>query len=428
MSTTALNSGLSRKQVLSIARSNARINIWDGSIRSGKTTASLMRWLGYVNTAPKGELVMVGKTSLTVHRNVFSVLGDSDIFGPLADQCRYNKGAPTGTVLGRTVHVVGANDTRSESKIRGMTVAGAYVDECTLCDQEFFTQLLGRMSVPGAQLFGTTNADSPAHWLKTEFLDRAGELDGPDLTRWNFEMADNPSLSPEYLAGIESEFTGLFYKRFVLGQWVAAQGAVFDGFDAQRMIVDQLPPIVRWISVGVDYGTTNPTHCILLGLGYDNVLYAAAEWRWDSKRMQRQLTDAEYSQKVRAWLNSVTINGQPQSIRPEFVVVDPSAASFRLTLHQDGLNPTLGNNAVGDGLRTLSTLFNAGKLKIHSSCTELLQEVPGYSWDQRAALLGEDKPLKVKDHGIDALRYAVYSTRQLWRGPLRINKLYESEV
>lgn len=405
---------MSAKQIRSIGESTARINVWEGAVRSGKTVASLLRWLIYVATAPSsGELVMVGKTSQTIHRNVFMPLQDPVLFGPIAKLVHYTPGAPTATILGRTIHVLGANDAKAEPKIRGLTCAGAYVDEATLVPRVFWEQLLARMSVDGAQIFATTNPDSPGHWLRRDWL---SNVKAP-LRSWKFRIDDNKFLPAQYVEDIKAMYAGLFYRRFILGEWVAAEGAIFDMWDPERHVIDLLPRerINRWLALGIDYGTANPFHAILLGLGSDRRLYAAAEWRYDSRHHQRQLTDSEYSERLRGWLDDVPRYG---TVRPQWIVVDPSAASFRTQLHRDKMRPHAADNSVMDGIRTVSSLLARRQLIVHSSCRELIDEITGYSWDDRAQLLGDDKPIKVADHGVDALRYAAMTTRSLWQHQL----------
>lgn len=406
---------MSRKQLDFVANSNARINIASGSIRAGKTISTLLRWLMYVATAPLGgELVVVAKTTNTAASNVFIPLQDPALFGSLAQHVHYTRGAPTATILGRSVRVIGANDIRAEERLRGMTCAGALVDEATLVPQQFWTQLLGRMSVPGAKLFASTNPGSPAHWLKRDFIDRRDEL---GLRYWHFTLDDNPSLATEYTDAIRAEFVGLWFRRFVLGEWIAAEGSVFDMWDEERHVVDELPKMHRWISVGVDYGQTNPFHATLLGLGSNRRLYVASEWRYDGRQQRRQLTDIEYSERMRGWLSDVPGIGP---VRPQFVTVDPSAASFSAQLRRDKLTPTPAKNDVLDGIRTMASLLASGRLLVHSSCKGLIAEMPGYAWDDKAAEKGEDKPIKVADHGIDSARYALFTTRALWQRQLAL--------
>lgn len=420
-----LTGPLSLKQGTSIREATGRVNLWEGSIRSGKTIASLIRWLIFVAIAPRGgELVIVGRTRDAAWRNVIAPLQDPTLFGPAAAHVVGNHGAPTVTILGRRVFVLGASDAKAEKVLRGLTVAGAYIDEVTVIPEEFFTQLLGRMSVPGAQLFGTTNPDNPAHWLKRRFLDRISSL--PDWRTWHFTIDDNPGLTDAYKASIRAEFTGLWFRRFILGEWVAAEGAIYSMWDPARHVLPwaALPPMRRLLAAGVDYGTTNATAALLLGLS-DEVdksgrplsrLFLVDEWRHDPAQTNVRLTDAQLSAGLRDWLRGRHLPS-PTQPRVEWVVVDPAAASFKVQLHSDGLtNVDNADNDVAYGIRTLASLLGSHQLLVADRCTGFVLEAPGYSWDDKATAKGEDKPIKVADHSLDAARYAVTTTETLWRG------------
>jgi PBSX family phage terminase large subunit len=348
---------------------------------------------------------MVGRTRDSLARNVFGPLTDPTIFGGIAQDIQYTNGAPTAKVLGRTVHALGANDAQAEPKVRGLTCAGAYCDEITTLPRSFYDQLNARCSVDGSKIFGTTNPDNPAHWAREEYLLRPRET---RLRSWHFVMDDNPGLSDAYKARTKASYRGLFYKRNVLGLWVMAEGGIYDMWDESVHVVDDLPDMARyWI--GIDYGTANPFSAILLGLGTDGCLYVCAEWRHDSRAAQRQLTDAQYSAALRKWLAAL-------GITPEWTFIDPSAASFITQLWADGFpNIAKADNSVADGIRSVSSLFGAGLLRVHRSCIGLLREIPGYVWDEKAAQSGEDRPVKVNDHSCDAMRYAVHSSITDWR-------------
>lgn len=404
------------KQRESVRLATARLNIWDGSVRSSKTISSLLRWLKFVRTAPAGPLLMVGKTERTLKRNIIDPL--VEMLGE--KRCKFVAGAGELHLLGRVVYVAGAYNEGSVDKIRGLSLVGAYADELSTMPESFFVMLLTRLSIPGAQLFGTTNPDGPQHWLKTKYLDRAalhldinGQLhngqaaDALDLHRFSFKLADNPNLTPEYIAAVSSEFTGLWYRRLILGEWCLAEGVIYESWDPARHVVSELPPIARWIVLAMDYGTTNPFHALIIGVGIDGRLYVAHEWRWDSKKQRGSLTDAEYSTKLRAWVDGL-------DIRPEYTVVDPSAASFRVQLHRDGWSSVMADNEVIDGIRDVASLFATGRLLVSDQCPELIKEIPGYAWDPDASAKGEDKPIKVGDHGVDALRYGIRTTRAIW--------------
>lgn len=398
---------LGDKQLRSIREADGTVNIWEGSIRSGKTVASLIRYcLAVANPPAGGEIVIVGRTRDSAWRNVIGPLQSPTVVGTdVAEQVVGNYGAPTVTMFGRRVYVMGASDVKAELTLRGLTVALAYVDEITTIPELFFVQLLGRMSVDGAQMFATTNPDSPRHWLKTKYLDRLDQL--PHWRHWHFTMADNPGLTEEYKTQKAAEFTGLWYLRFILGLWVQAEGAIYDMWDPARHVVPHasLPRIAHQVAAGIDYGTTNATRGYLLGISDEPTprLVVLDEWA------PRRGTDAHLSQDYRSWLSA----GEHS---PDWHFVDPAAASFKLQLFGDGLtNVANATNDVLAGIRCVSSLLSVDRLIVSDRCKHLVDQIPGYMWDPKATERGQDAPLKIDDHEADALRYAIYSSRGSWR-------------
>lgn len=415
---------LSRKQRVSTRLAICRVNIWEGAVRSGKTVCSIMKWIEYIRNAPVGNLLMVGKTERTLKRNIIDVM--IQYLG--RKRCRYVAGAGELHVLGRIVYVVGANDEAAQEKIRGLTLAGAYGDEVSIWPESFFTMLLSRLSIAGAKFFGTTNPDNPSHWLK-KLLDRAAvhlHGEGDDVVtkrrirsktrkgkvinwaRFTFKLADNPFLPKDYVQSLMSEYTGLWFRRFILGHWVAAEGAVYQKWDPEKHVVSKLPKMKRVYSMAMDYGTTNPTAGIMLGLGVDGRLYAMAEFA-----PKRESSDQEIIAQLDKWRTDKPV--------PDYWLVDPSAKSLRVGLLNTRryMQVKSANNDVEDGIRTVASLLDGGQLLIHSSCENLLDEIPGYSWDPKQTDKGKDQVIKENDHWCDALRYSVYTTRTLWRHQVR---------
>lgn len=383
----------------------ARLNIWDGSVRSAKTTTSLLKLRELIRVAPEGGPgLMVGKTERTLYRNIIMPL--KEIYGD--KHIRWTAGTAEGRLFGRTVVGVGANDERAEQKIRGMTAAFIYGDELSLWPEGFWNMALSRMSLSGAALLGTTNPDSPNHYLRQKFLSRSGEL---DLDHRHFTLRDNPHLPPEFVEELEKEYTGLWRKRFIEGLWVLAEGVVYSMLDEEKHLVDELPELVMHWSCG-DYGTANPSVFLRLSLGVDGVMYCHDEWRWDSRKKAKQLTDAEQSQHYRDWATRNVFWA------PQRFYLDPSAKSFALQLWRDGVQGVIpADNEVLSGVRNVATLLSTGHLKFHRQSTvDLWNELTGYAWDDTAQKRGEDKPMKVDDHGPDALRYGIRGTRMVWKG------------
>jgi len=424
---------LSEKQERSLIEAldgQARVNVWEGAVRSGKTMSSILAWCEYVRTmAPPGPLVMIGKTKDTLGRNV---LDEIDNYFGSSSPLVHTRGANEGRLFGRKVHMVGANDAKAESKIRGLTLAGAYVDEATLLPGEgYWSMLLTRhiTTFPqGAKIFATTNPDGPAHWFKRKVLDRLDKVRGQS---WAFRLDDNPILPEDEKQALRDSLSGLFYKRFIDGLWVAAEGAIYDMLDLDpggrhRTTWQQLPHMTGYRVLGLDYGTANPFHAVLLGTGVDQRLYVLGEWRYSGRDTHHQLDDGQYEKRLRTWLNEgagILLGHdpdqmlQPLDVWPSRVAIDPSAASFRALLRNRGWGGLVAaDNSVLDGIRNVASLLSSGRLVfVDGAAPELERELLGYVWDPKAQERGEDAPLKVDDHGPDALRYGIQAARVEWK-------------
>lgn len=386
---------MSLKQSESHSESNARINIWEGAVRSGKSFSSLIRWLDYIQECPPGNLIIVGRTATTIKRNIVDEI--CDLVGMDA---KYYSGKQELNLWGKTIYLVGASDERAEGKIRGATFAGAYVDEVTLIPESFWSMLLSRLSISGAKLFATTNPDSPFHWLKVNFLDREKEL---DLKRWQFKLDDNPSLSNDFKDNLKKEYRGLWYKRYIDGEWTLAEGTIYDFFEEKYHVIDFPNSLANYYIVGVDYGTTNPCAFSLIGYNpssYPN-MWLEDEYYYDSEKELRQKTDTEYAEDLKNF-----IAGKPI----EAIFIDPSAVSFKMELQKIGISNLFdAQNDVLDGIRFQSKLLGNGTYKICRRCKKAIEEYQSYRWDPKSKQLGVDKPMKVNDHLADSQRYALYS-------------------
>lgn len=384
---------LSDKQMASLAESDARINIWEGAVRSGKTYISLWRWLKELTYGQPGEYAIITRTYDTFKRNILPLLCRM-----IGADARYYAGSRYMSIWGKTVHVIGADDDRSEAKIRGSTLMGAYVDELTMIPESFFKMLISRTAMHGARIFGTTNPDSPYHWLKRDYL-----TDNPDVKSWKFELYDNPQLTDDERAYLNRQYKGLWHKRFIQGLWVQAEGAIYDFFDPAYHVIDYPPGLPSYTIVGVDYGTTNPCAFVAIDVNTSKFpnMWISDLYYYDSKIHQRQKTDSEYASDLAKFVQDRPIKA---------IYIDPSAASFKLELSRHGISNLYdAENEVIDGIRYVAKNFNNGTLKICRHCDQMIKEMQSYVWDANCAKTGVDKPLKENDHSLDALRYALYT-------------------
>jgi PBSX family phage terminase large subunit len=384
--------GLSPKQIQSFQEAAKRFNIWVGAVRSGKTFSSILKLIDLLKNGPPGSGMIIGVNRDTIQRNVLLELYKFLGFPPPSTKTTETK------LYGRNIYFVGAHDESSVRRIQGSTLAFAYVDEATCIPAPFWRMLLSRLSVTGSQLLATCNPEGPAHWLKKEFIDRADEL---DLIHWNFNLDDNPSLDEKYKDSLKKEYTGMWYKRYILGEWAVAQGLIYDSFDNDNLYSQPCEPPNYYI-VGIDYGTSNATAAVLCAVSPKKwpQIRIEAEYYYDSVKKGRQKTDAELAQDIKEFIAHKSVSA---------IYVDPSAASLKVELRRMELPVLDANNDVVEGIKVTSKFIAGKNIVIHKSCTTLHEVLQTYAWDPKAADRGEDKPLKVREHIADALRYAIYT-------------------
>ncbi len=365
--------------------------ICDGAVRSGKTLCmGLSFFLWACSQFQNARFGVCGKTIASLRRNVLSeLLPKLQAIGFSVTEKR-TENLVRVTYHGHTndFYVFGGRDESSSSLIQGITFAGILLDEVALMPRSFVEQACARCSVTGSRLWFNCNPEGPHHWFYNEWILGAEQRNCLYL---HFTMQDNPSLSPQIRQRYARLYSGVFYRRFVLGQWVAAEGRVYDFFDATNA-----PPVPKgdfsqWY-ISCDYGTVNPASFGLWGL-QNGVWYRVKEFYFDSRREMRQMTDAEYADALEALAGGRRITA---------VIVDPSAASFIELLRRRGWNVKKADNDVLSGIRRTSDLLKSGKIVICDTCTDCLRESEQYVWDLKA---GKDAVKKEHDHAMDDMRY-----------------------
>lgn len=399
--------GEKQKQVLRFPYSGYSALICDGAVRSGKTSVmSLSFFLWAMGNFSGYNFAFCGKSVGAVERNIITPLLNITYLREHF-QIRYNRGghvvtAKRGAKENR-FYLFGGKDESSYMLIQGITLAGVLFDEVALMPRSFVEQALARCSVENSKLWFNCNPENPLHWFRQEWLLKAPEKNALHI---HFLMDDNPSLSEAKKRQYQTMFSGVFYQRYILGQWVMSEGLIYDMFDHTENVYSQTSPGMKSQStrcIACDYGTANPT--VFLDI-YDDgeTVRVDREYRWDSRKEMRQKTDEEYANDFMEFMGKDWCA----------VFVDPSAASFIAALRQRGVYVVEAKNEVIDGIRKTGSLFARRKILIHDTCAGLLDEIGTYLWDEKAALHGEERPVKSQDHGPDALRYYVNSLPD-WR-------------
>lgn len=382
--------------------------ICDGAVRSGKTSVmslSFFRWAMLTFTGQ--AFAFCGKSVGAVERNIVTPL--LAVGWMRTRFCvRYHRGdhvviARDGNRENR-FYLFGGKDESSYALIQGITLAGVLLDEVALMPRSFVEQALARCSVRGSKFWFNCNPENPLHWFRQEWILKAPEKNALHL---HFLMDDNPGLDEDTRRRYRSMYSGVFYQRYILGRWVMSEGLIYDMFDQTENVYQRAPASMRHRAqrfITCDYGTTNP--CVFLDI-YDDgeTIRVEREYRWDSRKERRQKTDQEYADDFMEFMGKDWCT----------VLVDPSAASFIVALRQRGVYVREAANEVLDGIRKVGTLFQRRALLVNEAhCMGLIGELGTYLWDEKAALRGEEKPVKQQDHGPDALRYFVNSLPD-WR-------------
>lgn len=410
-----IDSLLSPKQKEFFFAKDKRLNFLTGSVRSGKTYVSLLKFaVVVVASSPKGStFLFAAKTLTTLKRNCLmplkELVGDNNF--------RYNISNKEGVLFGRTVYFEGANDETSENKIRGMTLTGAYCDEVTLFPESFFTMLLSRLSAPNAKLYATCNPDSPSHYIKTEYIDNIGL----DVKVWDFLLNDNVFLSKEYLENIVKEYSGVHYSRYILGKWVRAEGVIYTKFandtEAFLLPIDyDYEKEISFISVGIDFGgSKSATSFVCSGFtkGFRNVIILESERHPEELSPDKldklfvdfvKLCESKYKKAFYTYADSA-----------EQILI----RGFRNAVLKNGLKTTVKNalkRPIKDRIMAVNKLINTGRFWVCRHCMAAIKALQDAVWDEKK----EDERLDDFSSDIDTLDAMEYSIEPHFNNILRI--------
>ena len=370
--------------------------IADGAIRSGKTISMSLSYSIWAMSKFNGRSFgMCGKTIGSFRRNVLfwlKLMLKSRGY-KVEDKRADNLMVVSKGDITNYFYIFGGKDERSQDLIQGITLAGCFFDEVGLMPESFVNQATGRCSVDGSKFWFNCNPDGPYHWFKTNWIDKQEEK---NILYLHFTMDDNLSLSEKIKKRYAGMYSGIFYKRYILGLWVVAEGIIYSMFDKEKHVVKASDYQYKEYYVSCDYGTQNPTSFGLWGKTLDNKHVMIKEYYYSGRTTGVQKTDLEYSKDLKEFAKGYKI---------KYVILDPSAASFKAQLIKDGFKVIKAKNSVLDGIRLVASLLTELKIFFDESCYDTFKEFSSYIWDDEACKKGEDKPVKEHDHSMDQIRY-----------------------
>lgn len=375
--------------------------IADGAIRSGKTVSMSLSYVMWAMSCfDNKNFGMAGKTIGSFRRNVLFWLklmlaarGYRFKDHRADNMLEVRKGSKT-----NYFYIFGGKDERSQDLIQGITLAGMFFDEVALMPESFVNQATGRCSEDGSKYWFNCNPDGPYHWFKLSWIDKIADK---NIIYLHFTMDDNLSLTEKIKQRYRSMYSGVFYQRYIQGFWTVAEGIIYDMFDqAKHTYNHSFNTIDNNNYISIDYGTQNATVFLLWQKDSAGMWYCVKEYYYSGRDSKKQKTDSEFADDLVVFAKGIEIKE---------VIVDPSAASFIAELKKRDFKIRKAKNDVIDGIRFVGTMLNEERFKVHEGCVNTLKEFSSYTWDEKAADRGEDKPIKQNDHAMDALRYFVYT-------------------
>lgn len=382
-----------KKQQEFFNNASHRWNFKIGATRSGKTYGDFF-WIAkrIRNRVNKeGASVILGVSKSTIERNILEPMrakwGQDLVKTISTDNTCY--------LFGDRVHCLGAEKVSQVSKIRGMSIKYCYGDEVAEWNKEVFELLKSRLDKSYSCFDGALNPEGPNHWLK-QFLDSDA-----DIYKQHYTIFDNPYLPSEFVEQLCKEYEGtVYYDRYILGNWALAEGLIYPMYE--DCFADATGNTPEQYCLSIDYGTLNAFAAILWGK-FGATWYALKELYYSGRDTGIQKTDVEYADMLDEFVGSLT-NLE--------TIIDPSAASFITLLRKrrGKYKVTKANNDVADGLRETAVALKSGKIKISKTMKNWREEAGGYVWDPNAL---DDRPLKINDHLMDAMRYFVKTKRIL---------------
>lgn len=378
-----------QKQIMAFPFTDYDCLIADGAIRSGKTVFMILSFIDDAMRRYNNQRFGIcGKTVDSTVKNI--IMPYLSLTYSRKYNIRWRRADKTMTVSDgeneNVFEIFGGKDEASFMLIQGRTLAGVLFDEVALQPRSFVEQACARCSVDGSKMWFNCNPESPQHWFYKEWI---CDLKRHNAIRLRFQLEDNPSLSAKIIERYKNQYTGVFYNRYILGEWCIAEGLVYEF--GEDNIVDDIPTGGEYY-ISIDYGTQNPFSAGLWCVLGDKAT-RIKEYYYNGRAKGVQRTDEEYCDDIEELAKGYDIRK---------VVVDPSASSFIASLRKRGFYIRKANNDVLDGIRKTAVCLKNGNVKIHRSCVDSIAEFGLYRWNDKAT---NDTVVKENDHAMDDIRY-----------------------
>lgn len=294
-----------QKQIMDFILDERDAIVCDGAVRSGKTIIMIYSFVIWaMEFFDRTNFAICGKTVTNAERNILRPLQQIENTPYMIS---YKISTRMMTIKCGTkenyFYLFGGKDESSYALIQGLTLAGVLLDEVALMPQSFVDQAIARtLSFSNAKIWFNCNPESPNHWFYKEWIINPNK----EYKHLHFLMNDNPILSEKEIQRAKSLFSGVFYERYINGNWVRAEGIIFPEFanDPKRWIIGKegLPKIFRYIECGFDIGGNGSAYAMTCtAQGYDGIQYKLKS----QKKQANEMTMDDVENFVKAFCDEV---------------------------------------------------------------------------------------------------------------------------
>lgn len=398
-----------------LASSENDFVIADGSIRSGKTIACIIGFLTWSQEMFEGEsFILAGKTMGALKKNVVRpMLQILEAWGWSYTYIR--SGTDARIEIGSNVYYLyGANTEAAQDALQGLTAAGAYLDEAALFPRSFIDQAIGRCSVDGWKVWMNCNPEGPHAYIKEEFIDKATEK---RVYRLHFVMDDNLTLSVDRKEAYRRAWStgSVFYKRFILGLWVAADGLIYQQFadNVKQYLVDP-----KWMeeneiiyaTIGVDFGGTKSAHSFTLTgftRGYKQVV--VLDEYYCKKRINPKQLQEDFIDFVRRAQSKYKVYEAYCDSAEQTLIAGLEIACSQVHVGIDIKNAIKGS--INDRIAFYNSLIAQNRWKIMSHCKHIIEAFENACYDDKK----KNMDVRLDDGlmNVDSLDSTEYSTESV---------------
>lgn len=377
-----------------------RWGIKAGAVRSGKSFVDVAYTIPHnikQRAGKTGLVVILGNTKGTLQRNIIAPM--QELFGSrLVSDIRADN---TAQIFGETCYCLGADNTRHVDRIRGASIKYGYGDELATYNPGVFDMLKSRLDKPYSRFDGTCNPEGPSHWVKT-FLDSDA-----DIFRQDYTIDDNPTLPAAFRETLKKEYAGtVLYDRYILGLWVAAEGAIYLPFanDPQRHIIRQAPLDIVSAYIGIDFGGNGSAHAFAC-VGFTprfRQMVLLDEWFYKGEITPQQLEAAyvDFARRNRARypvIEAYADNAETTLIRG---LQEAATRADVARVYKCVKRPII------DRINTEIRLFASERFKILSHCVHAIGAYAAAVWDSKQ--IGKDIRLDNGSYELDILDATEY--------------------